>query len=185
LTVAKDDPRLRVITAIWSPADRAAVLTAADLARLRELPHLENLAVLSAKEDFVLDNKAAGQLASLRGLKTLMTSGVEFRPGRLARLAKGLPGLTTFDIDDCRFAGEELDAVGKLPRLWHLSLNRTQVTDADLARLGRAGAFPKLDTVWLVECEKVTAGGVAAFRKARPKLKIYSGTAPAARGDAK
>jgi hypothetical protein len=182
LTVAKDDPRLRVITAIWSPADRAAVLTAADLARLRELPHLENLAVLSAEEDFVLDNEAAGQLERVRGLKILMTSGVEFRPGTLARVAGGPRGLTVLYLDYCRFAGEELDAVGKLPKLRTFGLTGTGVTDSDLGRLWRAGAFPKLDTVELSGCEKVTAGGVAALRKARPKLDIYGGPKPAAGG---
>jgi hypothetical protein len=173
LRSAKDDPRPRVTGARWSHIRRAEAPTAADLARLRELPHLTNLSVCSVGGRFVLDGEAAGHLAGLQGVDLFATFGVEFRPGTLARVAKGLPGLTMLDIGCCRFAGEDLDAVGGLPGLHSLNLAGTEVTDADLGRLRRKGAFPELKTLYLFGCEKVTAGGVAALRKARPGLRIY------------
>ena len=86
LVVTKGDPRLRVTGAVWYQRFDAAGLTVADLDGLRELPHLTSLVVCSPK-GFVLDDEAARRLAGLRGLESLDTTGVVFRPGTLARLA--------------------------------------------------------------------------------------------------
>jgi hypothetical protein len=175
LYLAEGDPRLRVTRARWMGRANNAVLTAAALARLRELPHLT---VLLLYGGFTVAEEAARQLAGLRGLEVLKTDAVRFRPGTLAAAVAGMTGLRYAGLEDCHLTGDDLNALSKLPELHSLDLSGGDVTDAGLERISKPGAFLKLSHLYLWDCKKVTANGVAALRKARPKLDIgYRGPA--------
>lgn len=168
-----------------------ATLTDAELAKLKDLPNLttldltgtpitdaglkhvgglKQLTSLSLNNVQTVTDAGANHLEGLTELVTLHADAVPFGDAGCASLAK-LPKLKSVQaafMPNVTNAG--MKALAKSPSLELAILARSPLTDTGLAALA---ACKTLKHLW-VGGTKVTAAGVAAFRKARPDVMLTS-----------
>lgn len=87
--------------------------------------------------------------------------------------------LTRLNLENTKITDSSLTLLATLPNLEHLNLYGTAVTDAGLAKLAAA---PNLKVVYVWRT-KTTPEGVKRLLKARPDLKVETGTQQLARPD--
>jgi hypothetical protein len=160
------------------------------LARLRRCASLRALTLRGAQSPEVLE-----AVGSLRQLAHIDLSGAlrAFGPGPEGlRPITGLDGLVTLDLADNGLTDTELGAIGRLGGLQRLGLSGNPITGETLGALaglrrlawldlGRTGLSPRgLARVaalgglgWLGLPDTTQAKALAAFRKARPRVKVF------------
>ena len=107
-------------------------------------------------------------IVALKSLQNLSINGTDVTDAGAATLAQS-QSLAELVLYDTKITDKGMAELAKLPKLRLLSLFRLPLTDATLVALEKA---PELNQLWLGE-NKFTLAGIAKFKAARPKVKVY------------
>lgn len=124
----------------------------------------------------------AETVQTLQGIQNqvvrLRLTGQPVKDSDVKHLAQ-FKNLTRLNLENTQITDSSLELLATLPNLEHLNLYGTSVTDEGLARL--AGS-PNLKVVYLWQT-KTTSEGINRLRKARPDIKVETGTQQLAKPD--
>lgn len=119
---------------------------------------------------------------ALQGIQSqvvrLRLTGQPVQDSDIKQLAE-FKNLTRLNLENTKITDSSLALLAALPNLEHLNLYGTAVTDEGLAQLA---TYPNLKVVYLWQT-KATPEGVKRLLKARPELKIETGTQQLAKPD--
>jgi hypothetical protein len=161
-----------------------------DLQRLRDFPEV---VVLDLSSQSVTAEQLR-QLAPLVKVEELRLGGAKLTDGELTPL-QTLSELRLVDLSDTKVGDAGLKELAALPKLKSLYMSGCPVTDAGMENLWRASELSvvqfsrtgltdkalqslvrigTLRKIELIDCPKITAEGVAAFRKEAPECSVVT-----------
>lgn len=163
-----------------------------ELESLTRLPQLEEMGLLKSEisgrglrllERFpklhrltlelrTLDDEGIAVLSRLPRLEDLSLHGESIDDACVKRLVaafQGKTGLRLLGLSRTKVTDDGLGAVAGLEQLTALDLSETEITEAGLMKLK---VMPRLESVFLMNCKKVSAAGVKAFRKSMSGMQV-------------
>lgn len=134
---------------------------------IKAIAGIKPLKRLDLEHCLEIEGNNAEVLAGLPDLNELKLSGSGFKPQNLSKLQK-LKSLSTLIFHSADIRDDDVDAI--LPmNLSKLEIGRTLITDAGLIKLAQMKTLQELN---VHDCKKLTAAGLAAFRKRAPKCEL-------------
>ena len=143
-------------------------ISAGGLEHVARLPRLKCLEILNTNLD---GPSSLAPLAKLTRLESLRLWRSPLDDACLEHL-RGLTALETLDLRETRLTDSGVDHLKGMDRLETLRIDCSKLTDAGLDKLAGLAALKDLR---LLPASKVTPQGLAAYRKARPGVKVVSG----------
>ncbi len=191
---ALNDEGLAAISSIksleWLSLSIGSEITAKGVESLVKLPNLKEFEMLvCVLAPGTID--AVAQMHQLRGFSLYDSKNVT--ASDIAKLVKGNPQLIFLDLSNTdvqedvvpivaeiktlrEFRGlrlpitdKYLDKIAKMPDLTSLLLSETPITDRGLLMLAKSHSLKKIE---IAGCRKLTAEGILAFKKAKPKVRL-------------
>lgn len=193
-STALNDEGLAAISSIksleWLTISIGSYITAKGIKSLSALPNLyefELLVCVLAPGTF----DAIAEMHQLSGVSLYDSKNVS--AAGIAKLVKGNPELIFLDLSNTdvkedaipyvaemktlhEFRGlrlpitdKYLDKIAKMPNLTDLLLSETLITDRGLLMLAKSKSLRQLE---IANCKNLTADGILAFKKARPRVRV-------------
>jgi internalin A len=159
ISVLELGPRPNFPKAPAPVAGKGARITDEGLLALKPLSKIHMLGLQGTPiGDAGLEN-LRGVGRDLNGQLGLSLAGTQVTDTGLARLPDLFPNLGWLELDGCAITDAGLAHLGRLKRLWHLSLNDTPVGDAGLRHLANLPALHRLQ----LDRTQVTDQGLASL----------------------
>jgi serine/threonine protein kinase len=147
------------------------LLSGTTLSDLDPITSFKTLRTLNLETCEHLTDESFGTLAKLPNLNILYIGNTDLNSARMHSLAQ-ISSLKLLSVPFCRLTDEQLVELLACPGLVRLNVDVSEITDKGLRTLAK---MPMLQEVDVQGCKKITAEGMADFRKAKPNCDLYAG----------